>query len=202
MKFAAELRNRDLVEGIARNIRRAATREWTLMEFCGTHTVAIFRHGLKTMLPDNLKLISGPGCLVCVTSRSDIDRILALCDVPSAVIATYGDMIKVPGSRMNLGDRRARGADVRVVYSSYDALELARKHPDRKVFFIGIGFETTAPSTAAVIIKAAETGLENFHVLSLHKLTPPVIGALLRGGTEVDGFICPGHVCSDRQIDR
>jgi len=196
VKFAAEFRSRDLVAGIARNIHRASTGKWTLMEFCGTHTVTIFRHGLKTLLPDNLKLVSGPGCPVCVTSRADIDRIIALCDVPSAVIATYGDMIKVPGSRMNLSERRARGADVRVVYSSYDALALARRHPDRKVFFIGIGFETTAPSTAAAVIKAAETGLDNFHVLSLHKLTPPVIGALLEDGTEVDGFICPGHVCS------
>ncbi len=196
MKFADEFRSRELVAGIARNIRRAATHEWTLMEFCGTHTVVIFRHGLKALLPVNLKLVSGPGCPVCVTSRADIDRILALCDVPSAMIATYGDMIKVPGSRMNLSERRARGADVRVVYSSYDALALARKHPDRKVFFIGIGFETTAPSTAAAVIKAAELGLENFHVLSLHKLTPPVVGALLEGGTEVDGFICPGHVCA------
>jgi len=196
VKFASEFRDRGLVEGIARNISRAAIRDWTLMEFCGTHTVSIFRNGLKTLLPDSIKLISGPGCPVCVTSRADIDRILALCDIPSAIIATYGDMIKVPGSRMNLGERRARGADVRVVYSSFDALEIARKHPDRKVFFIGIGFETTAPSTAVAVLKAAETGLENFHVLSLHKLTPPVIGALLEDGTEVDGFICPGHVCA------
>jgi hydrogenase expression/formation protein HypD len=196
VKFSTEFRNRALVEGIARNISRAATREWTLMEFCGTHTVAIFRYGLKALLPGNLKLVSGPGCPVCVTSRADIDRILALCDVPSAIVATYGDMIKVPGSHMNLGERRARGADVRVVYSSYDAIELARKHPKRKVFFIGIGFETTAPSTAAAVLKAAEIGLDNFHVLCLHKLTPPVIGALLKDGTEVDGFICPGHVCA------
>jgi hydrogenase expression/formation protein HypD len=147
-------------------------------------------------LPDNLKLVSGPGCPVCVTSRTDIDRILALCDVPGGIVATYGDMIKVPGSSMNLGEKRARGADVRVVYSSYDALALARKHPDRKVFFVGIGFETTAPSTAAAVLKADELGLENFHVLSIHKVTPPVIGALLENGTEVDGFICPGHVCA------
>ena len=196
MRFTAAFRSRELVAGIAGNIHRAATGKWTLMEFCGTHTVAIFRHGLKTLLPDNIKLVSGPGCPVCVTSRADIDRILALCDVPSAIIATYGDMMKVPGSSMNLSERRARGADVRVVYSSYDALALARKHPDRKVFFIGIGFETTAPATAAAVLKAAETGLENFHVLSLHKLTPPVVGALLKDGTEVDGFLCPGHVCA------
>jgi hydrogenase expression/formation protein HypD len=196
VKFAAEFRDRDLVKGIAHNIHLASKHRWTLMEFCGTHTVAIFRHGLKTLLPANLNLVSGPGCPVCVTSRTDIDRILALCDVPDAIIATYGDMMKVPGSHMNLSERRARGADVRVVYSSYDALALTEKYPDRKVFFIGIGFETTAPATAAAVLKAAELGLENFHVLCLHKLTPPVVGALLEDGTEVDGFICPGHVCA------
>lgn len=196
MRFAAEFRERELVSGISLNIRRACRSRWTLMEFCGTHTVAIFRYGLKSLLPEELRLVSGPGCPVCVSSTADIDRILALCDVPSAIVATYGDMIKVPGSRMNLGERRAKGADVRVVYSSYDALALARNNPDRKVFFIGIGFETTAPSTAAAVLQAAEMGLENFHVLSLHKLTPPVLGTLLEDGTEVDGFICPGHVCS------
>lgn len=196
MKFADEFRERDLVSGIARNIARACRGNWTLMEFCGTHTVTIFRHGLKSLLPDRLRLVSGPGCPVCVTSTSDIDRILAICDVPSGIVATYGDMIKVPGSEMNLAEKRARGADVRVVYSSYDALSLARKNPDRKVFFIGIGFETTAPATAAAVLKASEENLTNFHVLSLHKVTPPILGVLLEDGTEVDGFICPGHVCS------
>jgi hydrogenase expression/formation protein HypD len=196
MKFAAEFRDPDLVAGIAGNLREACRQRWTLMEFCGTHTVAIFRHGLKALLPDGLKLVSGPGCPVCVTSKSDIDRILFLCDLPSAMVATYGDMVKVPGSHMNLADKRAKGADVRVVYSSYDAVALAEKNPAKKVFFVGIGFETTAPSTAAAILRARLLGLDNFYVLSLHKRTPPVVGALLEGGTEVDGFICPGHVCS------
>ena len=196
MKFASEFRDRDLVSGIARNIDRACNGTWKLMEFCGTHTVAVFRHGLKALLPERVRLVSGPGCPVCVTSTADIDRILAVCEVPGGIVATYGDMIKVPGSRMNLAEKRARGADVRVVYSSYDALALARKYADRKVFFIGIGFETTAPATAAAVLKAAEEDLVNFHVLSLHKVTPPILGALLEDGTEVDGFICPGHVCS------
>jgi hydrogenase expression/formation protein HypD len=196
VKFASEFRDRDLVSGIALKIDRACSGTWKLMEFCGTHTVAVFRHGLKALLPERLHLVSGPGCPVCVTSTADIDRILAVCDVPGSIVATYGDMIKVPGSRMNLAEKRARGADVRVVYSSYDALALARRYPDRKVFFIGIGFETTAPATAAAVLRAAGEGLVNFHVLSLHKVTPPILEALLEDGTEVDGFICPGHVCS------
>jgi hydrogenase expression/formation protein HypD len=196
MKFAGEFRDRQLVATIAEKTKGICRHDWTLMEFCGTHTVAIFRHGLKSLLPEKLRLVSGPGCPVCVTSKADIDRILALCDVPDGVVATYGDMMKVPGSSMNLAERRARGADVRVVYSSYDAVTLAQSNPDKKVLFIGIGFETTAPSTAAAVLRAQELGLRNFFVLSLHKRTPPVLGSLLEHGTSVDGFICPGHVCS------
>jgi hydrogenase expression/formation protein HypD len=196
MRFADEFRDRRLVATIAENLRKVCHGRWTLMEFCGTHTVAIFRHGLKSLLPENLRLVSGPGCPVCVTSKADIDRILFLCDADSGIVATYGDMMKVPGSDMNLAEKRARGADVRIVYSSYDALALARKNPHRKVFFIGIGFETTAPSTAAAVLRAQREGIGNFYVLSLHKATPPVLGALLEGGASVDGFICPGHVCA------
>ncbi len=196
MRFAEEFRSRELVKSIADRIRQKCQKQWTLMEFCGTHTVSIFRHGLKSMLPDGVKLVSGPGCPVCVTSKTDIDKILALCDIPDAIVATYGDMMKVPGSKFTLAEKRAQGADVRVIYSSYDAIELARENRGRKVFFIGIGFETTAPSTAAAVRRAKEMGLQNFKVLSLHKLTPPVIGALLEGDCAVDGFICPGHVCS------
>jgi hydrogenase expression/formation protein HypD len=196
MKFASEFRDRELVANIAANIDKACKREWTLMEFCGTHTVSIFRHGLKSLLPGNLKLVSGPGCPVCVSSKRDIDRTVCLSDYPDSIVTTYGDMMKVPGSLMNLAEKKARGADIRVVYSSYDAVELARKNPGRKVFFMGVGFETTAPASAAAVLKASELGLDNFHILSLHKITPPVIAALLEGGTEVDGFICPGHVCA------
>jgi hydrogenase expression/formation protein HypD len=196
LKFATEFRDPDLVAAIARNIDKACKRDWTVMEFCGTHTVSIFRHGLKTLLPERLKLVSGPGCPVCVTAKADIDRILHLCGRPESIVATYGDMMKVPGSRMNLAERKARGADVRIVYSSYDAIALAQSNPDKDVFFIGIGFETTAPSTAAAVLKAHGLGLTNFFVLSLHKATPPVLATLLEGGTKVDGFICPGHVCA------
>ncbi|MFH1311684.1 MAG: hydrogenase formation protein HypD [Candidatus Eisenbacteria bacterium] len=196
MKFAAEFRDRELVAAIVEKIGGICRHDWTLMEFCGTHTVAIFRHGLKSLLPERLRLVSGPGCPVCVTGRADIDRILYLSGLPGSIVATYGDMMKVPGSTMNLSERRARGADIRIVYSSYDAVALAERNPDKRVFFIGIGFETTAPSTAAAVLRAAEAGLKNFFVLALHKRTPPVVGALIEHGTSVDGFICPGHVCS------
>ncbi|MFZ1947360.1 MAG: hydrogenase formation protein HypD [bacterium] len=194
MKFASEFRDPELVRTIVANLQRVCRHRWTLMEFCGTHTVAIFRHGLKGLIPKEITLVSGPGCPVCVTPRLDVDKALGLCDVPGSVIATYGDLLKVPGSRMSLAGRRARGADVRVVYSSYDAVDIARRMPDRTVFFVAIGFETTAPATAAAVLRASALGLGNFRVLRLHKRTPPVVGALLKLGTPVQGFICPGHV--------
>ncbi len=196
MKFASEFRDPALVGTIAANIRKASKGRWTLMEFCGTHTMAIFRHGLRSLLPDNLTLVSGPGCPVCVTPKSDIDKVLFLSDMPSGIVATYGDLMKVPGSTMNLAEKRARGGDVRVVYSIYDALDLAVSMPEKKVFFAGIGFETTAPSTAAAVMRAAKSDVRNFFVLSLHKRTPPVLDALLKRGSRVHGFICPGHVCA------
>lgn len=196
MKFIEQFRSKALVESIAERIRSRCKREWVLMEFCGTHTVSIFRNGLRDLLPDKLKLVSGPGCPVCVTSKRDVDRAVLLCDVANSIVTTYGDLVKVPGSQMSLAGRRTAGGDVRIVYSSYDAIEIALANPDRTVFFIGIGFETTAPSTAAAILKAKSVGLKNFKVLSLHKRTPPVIIHLLEGGSDIDGFICPGHVCS------
>lgn len=196
MRLSSAFRESDLARNIAANIERATTRSHNLMEFCGTHTVAIFRHGLRTLLPDSLNLVSGPGCPVCVTARTDIDRILYLADLPGTIITTYGDMMKVPGSGMSLSDKRARGADVRVVYSITDALDLARANPSSRVIFNAVGFETTAPSTAAVIKRAREEAIDNFHILSIHKATPPVVVALLEGGTAVDAFLCPGHVCS------
>jgi len=196
MKLSSAFRESDLARNIAANIARATTRRYNLMEFCGTHTVAIFRHGLRTLLPEEINLVSGPGCPVCVTSRSDMDRILFLADLPDTIVATYGDMMKVPGSGMSLSEKRARGADVRVVYSITDAVEIARANPASRVIFNAVGFETTAPSTAAVIRNARRESTDNFHILSLHKVTPPVVLALLEGGTAVDGFLCPGHVCS------
>ena len=166
-----------------------------LMEVCGTHTVSIFRHGLRSLLPANLKLVSGPGCPVCVTAQRHIDAVLELAEQPSVMITTYGDMLPVPGRRGNLEAQRARGADVRVVYSIRNALNLAEQHPDRQVVFIGVGFEATAPTTAAAIREAKAAKIDNFTVMLAHKLVVPAMLALLADGqAQLDGFLCPGHV--------
>ncbi len=166
-----------------------------LMEVCGTHTVAIFRAGLKSLLPDNLALISGPGCPVCVTSRGYIDAACRLALGGEAVVATFGDMLRVPGEDGSLADVKARGGDVRMVYSARDALKIAADNPRRPVVFLAVGFETTAPSTAAAVSAASARGLDNFSILPAHKLIIPAMAALLAGdAVPIDGFLCPGHV--------
>lgn len=166
-----------------------------LMEVCGTHTVAISRSGIRSLLAGHVDLVSGPGCPVCVTADGEIDRMLAYCDVAGAIIATYGDLMRVPGSHSSLVQRRAAGTDVRVVYSPQDAVAMARENPGRPVIFLGIGFETTAPATALALEAAEAQGVANFYVHCVHKLTPPAMRALLEGGTAtLDGFLCPGHV--------
>lgn len=168
-----------------------------LMEVCGTHTMAIARSGLRNILPPDIKLLSGPGCPVCVTAQGDIDTVIDLVQIPGVMLATFGDMVRVPGTRSTLQDERSRGADIRVVYSPLDALDLARQHPDREVVFLGIGFETTAPTVAATIESAAAEHIPNFSVLSLHKVVPPALEVIF-SDTEmaVDGLICPGHVAA------
>jgi len=166
-----------------------------LMEVCGTHTVSIFRSGIRSMLPRNLRLLSGPGCPVCVTAQRHIDAAIALSRRPGAIITTYGDMLRVPGRYGSLEQRRAAGADVRVVNTARSALSIARTEPDRSVVFLGVGFETTAPATAAVVLEAEKEGIENFSVLLSHKLVVPAMQTLLESGEiEIDGFLCPGHV--------
>lgn len=166
-----------------------------LMEVCGTHTVAISRSGIRSVLAGIVDLVSGPGCPVCVTSDQEIDRMLAYCDVPGAIICSYGDLLRVPGSATTLAKRRAAGADVRVVYSPLDAVEMAAAEPDRPVIFLGIGFETTTPAAGLALLAAQERGLTNFYLHSAHKLTPPAMRALIAGGgARLDGFICPGNV--------
>jgi hydrogenase expression/formation protein HypD len=178
--------------------RLAATVHWPLrfMEVCGTHTVNLFRFGLRAMLPPRLEVVSGPGCPVCVTAAADIDTCLAAAARPEVEIATFGDLVRVPGSSGTLADRRARGARVTVVHSPAAAVDVARAAPGRLVVFVGIGFETTAPLTAAAITQAAALKLDNFCVLSLHKLMPPIIDRVLGGGHRLDGLLCPGHVAA------
>lgn len=170
-------------------------RPLTIMEVCGTHTMAIYRHGLRSLMPGNVRLISGPGCPVCVTPQGQIDQIVELARRGDVTVATFGDMVRVPGSHSSLERERASGADVRVVYSAMDAVDLAERLPRRQVVFVGIGFETTAPTVAAAIVEARRRGLGNFAVLAAGKLIPPALDALLASGElRVDGLICPGHV--------
>jgi hydrogenase expression/formation protein HypD len=179
------------MEQLAGGLRRPAR----LMEVCGTHTVSIFRSGLRSLFPDNLRLVSGPGCPVCVTAQRHLDAAIELGAQRSVILATYGDMMRVPGRLGSLERLRAGGADVQVVTSARASLELARRHPSRPVVFLGVGFETTAPATAATVLEAAREGVENWSVLAAHKLVVPAMMALLEGGdVPLDGFLCPGHV--------
>jgi len=166
-----------------------------LMEVCGTHTVAIRRSGLRSLLPGRVRLVSGPGCPVCVTSEGVVDTLVDLAGREGVVLATFGDMVRVPGSRSSLEREKAGGARVAVVYSVLEALDLARRRPDETVVFAAVGFETTAPGTAVALRMAREEGLRNFTVLSVHKWIVPAMAALLAGGeVRIDGFLCPGHV--------
>ena len=165
------------------------------MEFCGSHTVTIFRYGIRQILPSNIEMVSGPGCPVCVTPNSDLDKAIALSQIPDVILTTFGDMLKVPGSRSSLQEVKADGADIRMVYSTLDALNIAKDNPAKSTVFLGIGFETTAPTIAASILQAEERGIRNYYVLPLHKLCPPVIRAILDSGeVKLGGLICPGHV--------
>ena len=169
-------------------------RQINVMEVCGTHTVAIFRNGIKSILPEKVKLLSGPGCPVCVTDQSYIDTVLELADRDDCIIATYGDMIRVPGKGGSLETRQAK-ADVKVVLSSEDALQLARDNPEKNVVFVAVGFETTTPATAVAVMEAAEQEIDNFFILSGHKLVVPAMRALLSAkNNNIDAFLCPGHV--------
>ncbi len=174
---------------------RRANRRIQLMEVCGTHTVALFRAGVRSLLPENLRLVSGPGCPVCVTAQRHIDAAIELATHPNVILATYGDMLRVPGRRGSLEKLRAEGAQVRVVGSTRVALDLARSQPTQTVVFLGVGFETTAPATGAAVLEAHRDGIENFCVLMCHKLVVPAMAALLDAGdVPLDGFLAPGHV--------
>jgi len=167
------------------------------MEVCGSHTMSAFRSGLHSLLPPKVELLSGPGCPVCVTAQAEIDALVQLALRPGLTVCTYGDLLRVPGATGTLEQARSRGADVRVVYSALDALALARRLPEREVVFMAVGFETTAPATAAVVSKAREEQVRNFSVLASHKRVLPAMRALLEGGgVRVDGFLCPGHAAA------
>ncbi len=176
---------------------QAETMEVSLMEVCGTHTMAIARSGIRNLVPPNLKLLSGPGCPVCVTAQGDIDAVIELVREPGITLLTFGDMMRVPGTESSLQEERSRGADIRVVYSPLDALTAAKSLPDREVVFLGIGFETTAPAVGITVEEAMENGIHNFSLFSLHKLVPPALELIFSDpDINVDGLICPGHVAA------
>ena len=195
MKYIDEYRDAELAQSLAQKIRSLSKKPIRFMEICGTHTMAIFRHGIRSLLPGHIELISGPGCPVCVTAMEEVDRSVKLARMPDVIVTTFGDMMRVPGTDSSLQQENGQGADVRMVYSTFDALKIAEDNHKKHVAFLGIGFETTAPTVAAAIRTAHERNLSNFSVLSAHKLLPPAMDALLSGGDlGVDGFICPGHV--------
>jgi len=183
--------------GLVAAIARVTTRPWAIMEVCGGQTWAILRHGLDGLLPAGVELLHGPGCPVCVTPEGTIERAIAIARVPGTILATYGDMLRVPAGRADLSSARAAGADVRVVVSPLDALSIARREPDREVVFLAVGFETTAPATAHAVRVAAREGLTNLSVLVAHVLVPPALEAVMAApGNRVQAFLAAGHVCT------
>jgi hydrogenase expression/formation protein HypD len=223
MRHVDEYRDKAAVETVVRRIHETVTRPWSLMEVCGGQTHSILKFGMDELLPAQLRLVHGPGCPVCVTPLELIDRAIAIASRPDVTFCSFGDMLRVPGSRDDLLKVKARGGDVRIVYSPLDALRLARQHPERRVVFFAVGFETTAPANAMAVHRAAAEGLTNFSVLVAHVLVPPALEALLSADREaaspagpdpaagasgeaaapppaeqgrLDGLLAPGHVCA------
>lgn len=190
-----EYRDARLVAPLVERIRMQSRKPIRIMEVCGTHTVSIFRSGIRSLLPETITLLSGPGCPVCVTAQRDIDACIALAALPNVILTTFGDLMRVPGSHASLRQKKAEGSDIRIVYSSMDALDLAAANPKRSVIFIGIGFETTAPTVAAAIATAKARSIDNFFVYSVHKTVPRALETLVTDpATRIDGFLLPGHV--------
>ncbi|MCP3900781.1 MAG: hydrogenase formation protein HypD, partial [Desulfobacteraceae bacterium] len=195
LKYVAEYRDGELAKKLIDEINKLSDEKIRLMEVCGTHTMAIFRHGIKGVLPKNITLLSGPGCPVCVTAQKDVDTFIEFAKKKDFIVTTFGDLLKVPGSSSSLQKEKAEGADVRIVYSAADSLTIAKDNPDKQVVFCAVGFETTIPTIAATLLTAEQQKIPNFSIHSSHKLTPPALEALmLTEGVEIDGFILPGHV--------
>jgi hydrogenase expression/formation protein HypD len=197
MKYVDEYRDPAVADSVVRAIRAQVTRPWVLMEICGGQTHTIMRYGLDELLPPQIELVHGPGCPVCVAPLEIIDKALAIAAQPEVIFVSYGDMLRVPGSRTDLFRVKAAGGDVRIAYSPMDAVKLARENPSRQVVFFGIGFETTAPANAMAVWQARQEGLRNFSMLAAHVLVPPAMRAILGSPScRVQGLIAPGHVCA------
>lgn len=197
MRYVDEYRDPELAKLLLGRIERAVTRPWTIMEVCGGQTHTLVRSGIDRMLPSALRLIHGPGCPVCVTPIEKIDRALAIAAAPGVIFCSFGDMLRVPGSKSDLSRVRTAGADVRFVYSPLDALKIARENPSRNVVFFAVGFETTAPATAIAVWQAKQQGIDNFCLLLAHVLVPPAMEAILASPrNQVQAFLAAGHVCT------
>lgn len=196
MKYLDEYRDQKLAEPLLEELQRAVTKPFRVMEVCGTHTMSIFRSGMRSLLPEGLDLVSGPGCPVCVTSASHIDAIIEMAQMENTRIALFGDLFRVPGSKnSSLANASSQGAHIDIVYSAMDSLDLAQKYPDDLIIFLGVGFETTTPGIAATIMAAHNQQIDNFAVFSTHKVMPPPLIALLDDpDLQIDGLLCPGHV--------
>jgi len=197
MKFVTEYRDAEHCQQLAQKIANLVTRPYQIMEICGGQTHAIVKHGLDQLLPDTLTLLHGPGCPVCVTPIAAIDQAIAIAQNANVILCSFGDMLRVPGSTIDLLSAKAQGADVRMVYSPLDAVNLAQENPDRQVVFFAVGFETTAPATALTILQAETLGLDNFSLLVSHVLVPPAMATILAApDCQVQGFLAAGHVCT------
>jgi hydrogenase expression/formation protein HypD len=197
MKYIDEYRDADLVRAAIADLRQVVTQPWVIMEICGGQTHAIMRYGIDQLLPEEIELVHGPGCPVCVTPLELIDKALAIAADPGVIFTSYGDMLRVPGSSQDLFSIRADGADVRVVYSPLDAVKIARENPEKQVVFFAIGFETTAPANAMSVLQAQAQKLDNFSVLVSHVCVPPAMHAILSSSqNRVQGFLAAGHVCA------
>jgi len=197
MKYLDEFSDPELAQRLLERIRATTTRRWSIMEVCGGQTHSIIRHGIDQLLPDQIEMIHGPGCPVCVTPLEIIDKALEIAARPEVIFCSFGDMLRVPGSSKDLFRIKSEGGDVRVVYSPLDALNIARENPDKQVVFFGIGFETTAPANAMTVYQAQRLGIENFSLLVSHVLVPPAIAAIMESpDCRVQAFLAAGHVCS------
>ncbi len=194
MKYITEYRDKELVRILVDKIHAYRGPQVRFMEVCGGHTMAIQKFGIPSLLPDNVALVSGPGCPVCVTSLQFVDHAIALGRRDDFIITTYGDLIRVPGSSSSLEQEKSRGSDIRMVYSTLESLSIARDNPGKKVLFLGIGFETTAPASAAALVQARKENLDNFFVLSAHKIMPPAMAAIVNEDVKLNGYLAPGHV--------
>ena len=197
MRYIDEYRDEKIARALVADLARRVTHPWVLMEICGGQTHTLMRYGIDELIPSQIRLVHGPGCPVCVTPLEVIDKAVELASRPEVIFVSYGDMLRVPGSRTDLFRVKAAGGDVRIAYSPMEALKIARAHPSRQVVFFGIGFETTAPANALTVWRAKQEGLKNFSMLASHVMVPPAIRMLLRSPrNRVQGFIGPGHVCT------